>query len=98
MIIKVERTGGLTGISVSKELKVDDLPSKLETIVKEKIIDSQSSSIPLKSTPKGSADYFTYRISIQDGPNRKVIECSQFNIHEDLKFLIKYVEKHSIKK
>ncbi len=83
---------------MSKEVDVKDLPSKLVSILKKKIIDTKASSIPLKSTPEGAADYYTYRISIHDGANRKLIECNQYDIQEDLKSLIKYIEKHSNEK
>ena len=93
VIIKIERSGGISGITISKEIDVKELPSKLVTIIKKKVNDIESPSLPLRSTPKGAADYYTYRISIQDGSNRKIIECNQYNIQEDLESLIQYLEK-----
>jgi Emfourin len=97
VIIKVERSGGLTGISMSREVDVKDLPSELATIVRKKVVDTKSSSLRLKSTPRGAADYFTYRISVRDGANQKVIECNEYNIQKDLQVVIKYIESHSKK-
>lgn len=94
MIIKVERSGGLGGISMSREVDAKDLPSKLVTIIKSKIAEPKS-SLPLKSPPIGAADYFTYRISVQDGANLNVIECNEYNIQKDLESLIKHIEKLS---
>ena len=51
----------------------------------------------MKSSPRGAADHYTYKISIQDGTNQNVIECNQYNIQDDLKSLIRYVEKNSKK-
>jgi len=93
VIIKIERSGGISGITISKEIDVKELPSKLVTIIKKKVNDIESPSLPLRSTQKGAADYYTYRISIQDGSNRKIIECNQYNIQEDLESLIQYLEK-----
>jgi hypothetical protein len=67
----------------------------LVSAVKKIIIDKKSFSLSLKSTPRGAADHFTYKISIQDGANKSVIECNQYNIQDDLKMLIKYLEKNS---
>jgi hypothetical protein len=49
----------------------------------------------MNSAPKGAADYYTYKISFQDGSKRKIIECNQFNIQNDLKSLVNYVESNS---
>ena len=98
MIIKVERTGGFSGISKYSEMNSDDLPSALETTVKKIIKSAKTSSLPLKSTPKGAADHYTYKISIKDGGNENIIECNQYSIQDDLKSLIKYIESNPLKK
>jgi Emfourin len=95
VIIKVERSGGLAGIPISKEIDAKDLPSRLMTTAKKIMLNSKSSTLPLKSTPRGAADHFTYKISIQDGANQSIIECNQYNIQDDLKSLIKYIERKS---
>ena len=59
------------------------------------MLNSKSPTLPLKSTPRGAADHFTYKISIQDGANQSIIECNQYNIQDDLKSLIKYIETKS---
>jgi hypothetical protein len=97
MIIKVERSGGLTGIPMTNEVDAKDLPSALVTKIKKMISNSSSTSLPLKSTPKGAADHFTYKIFIQDGINQRIIECNEYNIHNDLKSLIRYIERNSKK-
>ena len=92
MIIKVERSGGFAGIPVSNEIDANNLPSALVTKLKKIMENTNSSTLPIKDTPRGSADHYTYKISIQDGVNVKVIECNQFNIEDDLKSLVKYIE------
>jgi hypothetical protein len=93
--IKVERSGGIAGIVRSTELDSKELPSSLVSKLKKIIQDSESSSIPLKVTPRGAADHYTYKISVRDGSNIQVIECNQFNLQDDFKSLISYFEKHS---
>ena len=93
MIIKVERSGGFAGIPVSNEIDANNLPSALVTKLKKIMENTNSSTLPIKDTPRGAAAHYTYKISIQDGVNLKVIECNQFNIEDDLKSLVKSVEK-----
>jgi len=97
VIIKVERNGGLAGIRTSTEIDAKDLPSSLITKVRKIMGNAESSSLPLKATPMGAADHYIYKISIQDGIPQRVIECNQYNIQDDLKSLIRYIEKNSKK-
>lgn len=97
MRIRVERSGGLAGIPISNEMDTNDLPSSLIHTAKKIADDKKSAELPLKSTPIGAADHFRYKISIQDGANQRVIECNEYNINEDLKSLIKYIERKSKK-
>jgi len=95
--IRVERSGGLAGIAISNEMDAKDLPSALIRTAKKIIEDKKVSSLPMKSSPRGAADHYTYKISIQDGTNQNVIECNQYNIEDDLKSLVNYIEKNSKK-
>jgi len=94
MRIKIERSGGISGIQISNEIDSKNLPSSLENTIKKIMLTQKDSVLSMKSSPKGKADYYTYKISIQDGANRKVIECNQFSIREDLKLIVKYVERN----
>jgi hypothetical protein len=98
VIIKVERSGGLTAIPVSKEMDVKDLPSQLITTVKKIMMDQNSYLLPLKSTPKGAADHYTYKILVEDGVNRRAIKCNEYDIQDDIKLLVKYIEINSKKR
>jgi hypothetical protein len=97
MKIKVERSGGLAAISISNEMDTKDLPSGLAATAKNIMRNQKSSSLPMKSTPIGAADHYSYRISFQDGINRRVLECNQYDIQDDVKSLIRYIEKNSKK-
>jgi hypothetical protein len=95
--IRVERSGGLAGIAISNEMDAKDLPSQQLCTAKKIIEKKKVSSLPMKSSPRGAADHYTYKISIQDGTNQNVIECNQYNIEDDLKSLVNYIEKNSKK-
>ena len=92
MIIKIERSGGITGMPFTTEFNSKELPGLLVNKVEKIIKDAKSSTLPLKRAPTGSADHYIYRISIQDGNDEKMIECDQYGLHDDLKSLIKYAE------
>jgi hypothetical protein len=94
MIIKVQRSGGFTGIEISKEMDVEDLPSELIATTR-KIMEDKEPSLKFQPPPKGAADHYNYKISIQDGVKQKVLECNQYNIQDDLKSLIRYIERNS---
>jgi Emfourin len=94
VLIKIERSGGLAGIPISNIMDVNELPSKLMSIAKKIMEDKKSFSLP-KSYPKGAADHYTYKISIEDGANRRFVECTQYDTTDDLKSLIKYIERGS---
>jgi emfourin len=95
--IKVERSGGLAAIPISNEIDTKDLPSVLAATAKNIMRNQKSFSLPKKSVPMGSADHYMYRISFQDGVKQRVVERNQYNIEDELKSLIKYIEKNSKK-
>lgn len=95
MIIKLERTGGFAGLPMLNKIDAKDLPSKLVNVAKAIMLDQRSYTLPMTKTHKGSADYYSYKISIQDAGNQRIIECNELNIEDDLKLLVKYIEKNS---
>lgn len=95
MIIRVERSGGLIGTIIRHEIDSKDLPSALKLKLNRLMNNASSVRSGAESTPKGAADHFNYKISVQKGPYQKVIDCNQYNIQEDLKSLIRYIEKKS---
>jgi hypothetical protein len=96
MIIKVERSGGVAGIPFYKEVDTSKLPSSLLIKLK-KLVDSPNPLRSTKSAPKGAGDYYIYKISIPYGSSQRSIECTQYDINEDIKALFRYVERNSRK-
>lgn len=95
MKIKVERSGGFAGIPICNEIDAKDLPSGLARTAKKIMEDKSVPSLSIKSSPRGAADHYTYKILIQDGRSQRVIECNQYNIENDLKSLVNYIERNS---
>lgn len=96
MIIKIERSGGFSGIPTCSSMNSEDLPAPLAAKAK-KVLQNQKFNLYSNVIPKSSADYFNYRITIQDGPNQNIIECNQLNIQDDLRSIVKYIERYSKK-
>lgn len=94
MRIRVERSGGVAGLSASNEIDVDDLPSSLVAIVRQITENSQVPSSSPKKVPKGAADYYHYKITITARSRKRVLEYDQLNLDDNLKSLIGYVEKN----
>ena len=93
MIIKIESSGGLAGIRKTAEIDSKNLPASLVTSAR-KLMNERDRPLQMKS--KG-ADYYNYKILLQDGKQRKVIECTQLNIQDELRSLVNYIEKNSKK-
>ena len=74
--IKVERSGGFSGISSSTEMDVDKLPSSIEGTVRELLDKRKLPSMKNPERRKGAADYINYKITIQNGNKNHVIKCS----------------------
>ena len=94
MKIRIERSGGVAGIVISNEMEAESLPSSMKNKIQEILNDREPKSMKM-SIPKGSANHFNYRIMFQDGRNDRIIECNQYNMEDDLKNLVRYIETHS---
>jgi hypothetical protein len=83
-------------ISTSNQMKTGDLPPKLlatlDNTIK-KINKKNSTPVPLGSPAEGAADYFTYKINIQDGSKTNVIEYNEYILQNDVRSLVNYVMK-----
>jgi hypothetical protein len=95
MIIRVERSGGFAGVTKCSEMDYNDLPASMKTMLTRLISGDSESFTPLKSVPRGAADHYSYKITIDDGTTQRVIACNQYNIPNNLDSLVKCVEKGS---
>jgi hypothetical protein len=96
MIIRIERSGGFAGINEDSQVNSDDLPASMKTTLT-KLINVKRPN-RLKSVPKGSADHYSYRITVDDGTKKQVIDCSEYDIQDDLMSLVTFVHKHRRKR
>ena len=93
MRIRVERSGGMAGLRSCYELNTEDLPPNLENLAELMINNQNLEASPYRnSVPKGAADHYAYRITIIDGTTQRVIVCNQYNMTDNVRSIIKYVE------
>jgi hypothetical protein len=101
MIIQIDQSGGFAGIPKRMELDTDNIIKseavKIKKFLKVNVLNKNYNQSK-KKPPKGAADYYTYRITIHEGPEQHVITCDEYNIEDELKKLIKFVERMSKKK
>jgi hypothetical protein len=95
--IKIERTGGFTGLSSSNEIEVDKLPVPLDATVRELIDRRKLPQTKSSRKSKVGADYLSYKIIIKNGIKDRTIECNEIEMDSNLKLLVRYVQKNSIK-
>jgi hypothetical protein len=106
MKIHLERSGGFAGMTNSATVDTQALAPKdakeLQNLIqKSKLFERSGKSAQQTSrnaiTKKGAADYFTYKITIQNGNKEQSMECNDVDIQADVKGLVDFVTKHGQK-
>ena len=101
MKISIEQTGGFAGISNSYNVDTERIPPNEAEKIKKIVQDGQlfSLSHPIPTLPqKGSADYQSFKVTLEDNETKHIVECNQFNIPNELRLLIDYVKHDILKK
>ena len=98
VIIKIERSGGLTGVQITNEVDVKRLPSSVATRLKKMMLNDWYPALLSSQHQWAREIILLYKILIEDGVNKKVIECNEYNIHADLKSIVKFVESFNEEK
>ena len=109
MKIHLERSGSFAGMTSSitvdtKALAPNDA-NELQTLIhKSNLFERSAKSAQHAPTPntktktkKGAADYFTYKITIQNGDKERSMECNDINMQAEIKGLVDFVTKHAQK-
>jgi hypothetical protein len=92
MKIHFQRSGGLEGIVTDLKIDTDSISpeesSKLEKLINESNFFDLPEHIPTK---ENAADYFTYKISIENQTKKHSIERNDFSLEGKLHPLIDYL-------
>lgn len=106
MKIYFERSGGFAGMLSSTTVDTQDLPSKEADEIKNLVEKAHFFELPSKlsqpssKTTKGAADYFVYKITIQNNNNNNQnkkehsVECNDLSMQPTLRPLIDFLTKY----
>jgi len=101
MIIQIDQSGGFAGIAKHMELDTDNIVKseavKIKKMLKANFLNKNYDE-PKKKPLKGAADYYSYKITIHEGAEQHVIKCDEYNMEDELRKIIKYVESISKKR
>jgi hypothetical protein len=102
MKIYFERSGGFAGMLSSTTVDTQNLSSKEANEIKNLVEKAHFFELPSKLSQniKGAADYFVYKITIQNNNNNNnnqsqhSVECNDVNIQPTLRPLIDILTKY----
>jgi hypothetical protein len=104
MKIYFERSGGFAGMLSSTTVDTQNLSSKEASEIRNLVEKAHFFELPSKlsqsssKTTKGAADYFVYKITIQNNNNNNKsqhsVECNDVNIQPTLRPLIDILTKY----
>lgn len=102
MKVYLEKSGGFAGMVTSTSVDTQLLPPNEAKEIQRLIENSQffelASQPPQSSkTTKGAADYFTYKITIQDDKREHTVQLNDINMGPNIKPLIDFLIRHSKK-
>ena len=102
MKVYLEKSGGFAGMVTSTSLDTQTLPPSEAHEIQNLIENSHFFDLPSRSpqsskSKKGAADYFTYKITVQNDEKEHTVQFSDLNMQSKVKPLIDFLVKHSQK-
>lgn len=95
MLIQFERRGGFAGIRKDTKLNTESIPSKDTHELLELIEKADFFNLPEKfPPPKKGADYFQYRLAIENEGKKHTIEISDPAVPATLRPLLQFLSKY----
>jgi len=102
MKVYLERSGGFAGMVTSTSVDTQLLPPNEAKEIQRLIENSHFFEFPSQppqssKTTKGAADYFTYKITVQDDKREHSVQLNDINMEPNIKPLIDFLIRHSQK-
>ena len=98
MLIQFERTGGIAGMRAAATVDTESLPQEEARKLREMVDASDFFNLPAKfPAPERGADYFLYRITVDDGGRKHTVEVSEPSVPAQMRPLIKSLTAYSRK-
>jgi hypothetical protein len=95
MKVRIERSGGVTGIGRVFELDAATLTPARAAELASHVAAARLGSIPPVSVESGGADRFVYRITVETGGVPFVLTASEGSAGPELLALIEWVRAHT---
>ena len=99
MKVYFERSGGFAGMVSSTTVDTQTLPPseayEIQNLIKNShFFDLPSISPPSSKEKKGAADYFAYKITVQNDEKEHTVQFNDINMQPKLKPLVDFLVKH----
>jgi hypothetical protein len=95
MLIEFERRGGFAGIRKDTKLNTESIPSKVVEELLDLIDKADFFNLPEKfPVPKKGADYFQYRLTIENEGKKHTVEVSDPAVPATLRPLLQFLSKY----
>jgi hypothetical protein len=92
--IKFERTGGFAGMTISRDLKLDDLSEDQAERLLELLDDLDFAELPERITETGSRpDQFTYVITVETDKGKHTVVTGDESASEKMQELLKLLNR-----
>jgi emfourin len=95
--IILERSGGILGSVSSRTIETNNLPKSRATELGKLLANSDffklTSARANPTIQKGAADYYTYKITVDDGVKKHSVRCTDLAMTKELRQLISSLSK-----
>ncbi len=93
MKVKLERSGGVTGIRRTVTVDATALPPERAAQLRRLVADARLSTFPEHPTaPAGRPDRFVYRLTVEDDAGARAVTVSEDSTSEEMRRLLDWVQ------
>ena len=91
--IKFERTGGFAGMTISRDLKLDELPEDQVNSIVELLEDMDFRELPEQMLDDSGADQFTYIITVETKEWEHTVVTGEASAPEKMQELLQLLNR-----
>lgn len=92
--IKFERTGGFAGITIARDLKLDDLSEEQADTLRQLLDDLDFEELPEQMTAAESMpDQFTYKITVETPQGKHTVVTGDASAPEKMQELLQFLNR-----
>ena len=91
--IKFERTGGFAGMTIARDLKLDDLPEEQANTIVELLDDMHFDELPEQMLDESGPDQFTYTITVETKKGEHTVVTGDASAPEKMQELLQLLNR-----